>query len=139
MTSTTMEVAGLHLMVDLLAEDILAQLTAVLCDSKVAQQTMAHHHHAGLTGSLLATNLRALEASGTSVSFHWLPSHVGIAGHEETYTLAKAAHHPDTPHRLGRGGQGLPAGSHQEACRLGPPGTKGGQWAGTKASPRGRP
>nr|XP_037283698.1 uncharacterized protein LOC119176493 [Rhipicephalus microplus]XP_037283699.1 uncharacterized protein LOC119176493 [Rhipicephalus microplus] len=32
-----------------------------------------------------------------SVSFHWLPSHVGIAGNEEADTLARAAHQPGIP------------------------------------------
>ncbi|XP_075743150.1 uncharacterized protein LOC142796433 [Rhipicephalus microplus] len=96
-SSTAAELAGLHLVADLLAEDVPAQPVAVLCDSKAALQTLANHRRAGLTGSLLATKYRALAAAGTSVSFHWLPSHVGIAGNEEADTLAKAAHQLGTP------------------------------------------
>ncbi|XP_075741511.1 uncharacterized protein LOC142790942 [Rhipicephalus microplus] len=36
-------------------------------------------------------------AAGTSISFHWLPSHVGIAGNKDGDTLAKAVHQPGTP------------------------------------------
>ncbi|XP_075721849.1 uncharacterized protein LOC142765160 [Rhipicephalus microplus] len=96
-SSTAAELAGLHLVADLLAEDVPAQPVAVLCDSKAALQTLANHRRAGLTGSLLATKYRALAAAGTSVSFHWLPSHVGIAGNEEADTLSKAAHQLGTP------------------------------------------
>ncbi|XP_037507057.1 uncharacterized protein LOC119383121 [Rhipicephalus sanguineus] len=96
-SSTAAELAGLHLAADLLAEDIPAVPIAVLCDSKAALQTLANHRRAGLTGNLLATKFRALAASGASVSFHWLPSHVGIAGNEEADRLAKAAHQPGIP------------------------------------------
>nr|XP_037284024.1 uncharacterized protein LOC119176771 [Rhipicephalus microplus] len=81
----------------LLAEDVPAEPVAVLCDSKAALQTLANHRHDRLTGSLLANKYRALAAAGTSVSFRWLPSHVGIAGNEEADTLAKAADQPGTP------------------------------------------
>ncbi|XP_037503740.1 uncharacterized protein LOC119378788 [Rhipicephalus sanguineus] len=90
------ELAGLHLAADLLAEDIPSEPVTVLCDSKAALQILANHRDTGLTGSLVAAKYRALAASGASVSFHWLPSHVGIAGNEEADALAKAAHQPGT-------------------------------------------
>ncbi|XP_049270066.1 uncharacterized protein LOC125757867 [Rhipicephalus sanguineus] len=96
-SSTAAELTGLHLAADLLAEDIPSEPVAVLCDSKAALQILANHRDTGLTGSLLAAKYRALAASGASVSFHWLPSHVGIAGNEEADALAKAAHQPGTP------------------------------------------
>ncbi|XP_075744176.1 uncharacterized protein LOC142802971 [Rhipicephalus microplus] len=68
-SSTAAELAGLHLVADLLAEDVPAQPVAVLCDSKAALQTLANHRHAGLTGT----------------------------GNEETDTLAKAAHQLGAP------------------------------------------
>nr|XP_037291116.1 uncharacterized protein LOC119186822 [Rhipicephalus microplus] len=71
---------------------------AVLCDSKAALQTLANSHRAGLTACLLRAKVRALTDAGVSVSFHWLPSHVGIAGNEKADTLAKAAHQPGTPY-----------------------------------------
>ncbi|XP_075735269.1 uncharacterized protein LOC119170629 [Rhipicephalus microplus] len=97
-SSTAAELAGLHLAVDLLAEDIPLEPAAVLCDSKAALQTLANSRRAGLTACLLTAKVRALTDAGVSVSFHWLPSHVGIAGNEKADTLSKAAHQPGTPY-----------------------------------------
>nr|XP_037270233.1 uncharacterized protein LOC119161824 [Rhipicephalus microplus] len=97
-SSTAAELAGLHLAVDLLAEDIPLEPAAVLCDSKAAVQTLANSRRAGLTACLLTAKVRALTDAGVSVAFHWLPSHVGIAGNEKADTLAKAAHQPSTPY-----------------------------------------
>ncbi|XP_037508982.1 uncharacterized protein LOC119385652 [Rhipicephalus sanguineus] len=96
-SSTAAELAGLHLAADLLAEDIPAEPVAVLCDSRAALQILANRRRAGMTASLLTAKFRALTDAGLSVSFHWLPSHVGIAGNEEADTLAKAAHQPGIP------------------------------------------
>ncbi|XP_075723786.1 uncharacterized protein LOC142765866 [Rhipicephalus microplus] len=71
---------------------------AVLCDSKAALQTLANSRRAGLAACLLTAKVRAFTDAGVSVSFHWLPSHVGIAGNEKADTLAKAAHQPGTPY-----------------------------------------
>ncbi|XP_049267217.1 RNA-directed DNA polymerase from mobile element jockey [Rhipicephalus sanguineus] len=95
--STAAELAGLHLAADLLAEDIPAEPVAVLCDSKAALQILANRRRDGLTANLLTAKFRALSEAGVSVSFHWLPSHVGIAGNEEADALAKAAHQPGIP------------------------------------------
>nr|XP_037284109.1 uncharacterized protein LOC119176867 [Rhipicephalus microplus] len=97
-SSMAAELAGLHLAVDLLAEDIHLEPAAVLCDSKAALQTLANSRRAGLTACLLRAKVRALTDAGVSVSFHWLPSHVGIAGNEKAVTLAKAAHQFGTPY-----------------------------------------
>nr|XP_037288241.1 uncharacterized protein LOC119181158 [Rhipicephalus microplus] len=91
-SSTAVELAGLHLAVDLLAEDIPLEPAAVLCDSKAALQTLANSSRAGVTACLLTAKVQALTDAGVSVSFHWLPSHVGIVGNEKADTLAKAAH-----------------------------------------------
>ncbi|XP_037288244.1 uncharacterized protein LOC119181160 [Rhipicephalus microplus] len=97
-SSTAVELAGLHLAVDLLAEDIPLEPAAVLCDSKAALQTLANSRRAGLTTCLLTAKVRALHDAGVPVSFHWLPSQVGIAGNEKAGTLAKAALQPGNPY-----------------------------------------
>ncbi|XP_075732616.1 uncharacterized protein LOC142775159 [Rhipicephalus microplus] len=97
-SSTAAELAGLHLAVDLLAEDIPLEPATVLCDSKAALQTLANSRRARLTACLLTAKVRALTDAGASVSFYWLPSHVGITGNEKADTLAKAAHQPGTPY-----------------------------------------
>lgn len=96
-SSTAAELAGLHLAADVLAEDPPRQPVAVLCDSKPALQSLINHRRSGLTGALLSSKFSALAAAGVTISFHWLPSHVGIAGNEEADTLAKTAHHPEVP------------------------------------------
>nr|XP_054928105.1 uncharacterized protein LOC129385499 [Dermacentor andersoni] len=93
MSSTAAELVGLRLAAALLAGDPPARPVAVLCVSKQALQSLSNCHRAGMTGTLLAAKFSALASSGVSVSFHWLPSHVDIAGNEEADTLAKAAHH----------------------------------------------
>nr|XP_037288951.1 uncharacterized protein LOC119181810 [Rhipicephalus microplus] len=82
-SSTAAELAGLHLVADLLAEDLPAQPVAVLCNSKAAMQMLANHRRAGLTGSLLATKYWSLQQPGP--------------GNEEADTLAKAANQLGTP------------------------------------------
>ncbi|KAH7972417.1 hypothetical protein HPB52_011974 [Rhipicephalus sanguineus] len=79
-------------------------------------QILANHRGTGLTGSLLAAKYRALAASGTSVSFHWLPSHVGIAGSTPAWHSHLKARlkkllvtvHPDSRVANGRGPRLLP-------------------------------
>nr|XP_037289671.1 uncharacterized protein LOC119183742 [Rhipicephalus microplus] len=111
-SSTAAELAGLHLAVDLLAEDIPLEPAAVLCDSKAALQTLANSRPAGLTACLLAAKVRAITDAGVSVSFHWLPSHVGIAGNED-YSQARLKRllvtvHPDPRVASERGPKPLP-------------------------------
>ncbi|XP_070378055.1 uncharacterized protein [Dermacentor albipictus] len=96
-SSTAAELAGLHLAADLLAEHLPQQPVAVVCDSKPALQALVNPRRAGLTVVLLLAKLTALATAGLPVSFHWLPSHVGVAGNEEADTYAKAAHHDVVP------------------------------------------
>ncbi|XP_075550332.1 uncharacterized protein LOC142583730 [Dermacentor variabilis] len=96
-SSTAAELAGLHLAADLLAEDPPTKPVAALSDSRLALQALSDHHRHGVTETLLRAKISALSAVGVAVSFHWLPSHVGIAGNEEADVLAQAAHHPTVP------------------------------------------
>ncbi|XP_075526690.1 uncharacterized protein LOC142558440 [Dermacentor variabilis] len=96
-SSTAAELAGLHLAADLLAEDPPTKPVAVLSDSRLALQALSDHHRHGVTQTLLRAKISALSAVGVAISFHWLPSHVGIAGNEEADVLAQAAHHPTVP------------------------------------------
>ncbi|XP_075732420.1 uncharacterized protein LOC119185098 [Rhipicephalus microplus] len=117
-SSTAAELAGLHLAEDLLAEDIPLEPAAVLCDSKAALQTLANSRRAGLTACLLRAKVRTLTDTGVSVSFHWLPSHVAIAGNEKPSprlptSLARLKRllitvHPDPRVASGRGPKPLP-------------------------------
>lgn len=66
-SSTTAELAGLHLAADVLAEDPPAESVAVLCNSRAALYTLANHSRAGLTANLLASKFRAPTASGVSL------------------------------------------------------------------------
>ncbi|XP_037501541.1 uncharacterized protein LOC119375435 [Rhipicephalus sanguineus] len=56
-----------------------------------------HPDQAGVTVSLLLEKLLAVMACGVTLSLHWLPSHVGIAGNEEADAAAKEAHRPAVP------------------------------------------
>ncbi|XP_070385097.1 uncharacterized protein [Dermacentor albipictus] len=67
------------------------------CDSKPALQALVNPRRAGLTVVLLLAKLTALATAGIPISFHWLPSHVGVAGNEGADTCAKAAHHDVVP------------------------------------------
>ncbi|XP_070382492.1 uncharacterized protein [Dermacentor albipictus] len=96
-SSTAAELAGLHLAADLLAEHLPQQPVAVVCDSKPALQALVNPRRAGLTVVLLLAKLTALATAGIPISFHWLASHVGVAGNEEADTYAKAANHDVVP------------------------------------------
>ncbi|XP_050030144.1 uncharacterized protein [Dermacentor andersoni] len=89
-SSTAAKLAGLHLAADLLAEDPPAQPVTVLCDSEPTLPSLSICHRAGMTGALLAAKFSALASSGVSVSFHWLPSHGGIAGNEDADTTQQS-------------------------------------------------
>ncbi|XP_065310172.1 uncharacterized protein [Dermacentor albipictus] len=96
-TSTVAEVAGLHLAVDLLAEELQATPVTIYCDSKAALLSLQRPERACLGVALLSTRLMALQKAGCSVSLHWLPAHIGIPGNEEADALAKRAHHCVVP------------------------------------------
>lgn len=96
-SSTAAELAGLHLAVDHLAANLPTQPVAILTDSRPALQALQHPEQAGVTVSLLLEKLLAVMACGVTLSLHWLPSHVGIAGNEEADAAAKEAHRPAVP------------------------------------------
>ncbi|XP_037512374.1 uncharacterized protein LOC119389243 [Rhipicephalus sanguineus] len=85
------------LQADLLAEDPPQTPVAVLCDSRPALQILADLQPQGLTAAILKSKFAALDTAGVPITFHWLLSHVGIAGNEEADALARDAHHPAVP------------------------------------------
>ncbi|XP_065294842.1 uncharacterized protein [Dermacentor albipictus] len=96
-SSTAAELAGFHLAVDLLAEELPTTPAAIFCDSKAAMFYLQNPGRSSLGVALLSSRLTALQDAGCSVSLHWLPAHVGIPGYEEADTLAKSAHHSSVP------------------------------------------
>ncbi|XP_070384135.1 uncharacterized protein [Dermacentor albipictus] len=96
-SSTAAELAGLHLAVDLLAEELPATPAAIFCDSKAALLCLQNPKRASLGVALLSSRLTAFQDAECSLSLHWLPAHVGIPGNEEADTLAKSAHHSSVP------------------------------------------
>ncbi|XP_070392560.1 uncharacterized protein [Dermacentor albipictus] len=96
-SSTTAELAGLHLAVELLADELPETPTAIVCDSRGAMLCLQSPYRASLGVALLASRLSAFQDARCSLSLHWLPAHVGIPGNEEADTLAKSAHHSSVP------------------------------------------
>ncbi|XP_070377151.1 uncharacterized protein [Dermacentor albipictus] len=96
-SSTAAELAGLHLAVHLLAEELPATPAAIFCDSKAAMFCLQNPDRASLGVALLSSRLTAFQDAGCSVSLHWLPAHVGIPGNEEADTLAKSARYSSVP------------------------------------------
>ncbi|XP_075532379.1 uncharacterized protein LOC142564982 [Dermacentor variabilis] len=92
------ELAGLHLAVDLQAEELPATPAASFCDSKAALLCLQNPDRASLGVTLLYSRLTALRDGGCTLSLHWLPAHVGILGNKEADTRAKSAHHTSVPH-----------------------------------------
>lgn len=101
-SSTTAELAGLHLAADLLLEHagrggkalVLTDSRPALLRLKAADQP---HSSAGHVELALAAKLQAVASGGCKVRLHWLPAHVGIPGNEAADALAKDAHQPGTP------------------------------------------
>ncbi|XP_070395567.1 uncharacterized protein [Dermacentor albipictus] len=96
-SSTAAELPGLHLAVDLLAEELPTTPAAIFCDSKAALLCLQSPDKASLGVALLSSRLVVLQDAGCSLFLHWLPAHVGIPGNEEADTLAKSAHHSSVP------------------------------------------
>nr|XP_054919001.1 uncharacterized protein LOC126547152 [Dermacentor andersoni] len=99
-TSTAAEVAGLHLCIDVLVEELPATTVAIYYDSKAAVLSLQRPERASLGVAVLSTRLMALQEAGCSVSLRWLPTHMGIPGNEEADALEKRAHHCVVPPSL---------------------------------------
>ncbi|XP_070395503.1 uncharacterized protein [Dermacentor albipictus] len=97
--STAAELAGPHLAVDLLAEELPATPAAILCDSKAAPLCLQNPDRATLGVALLSSRLTTLQGPGCSLSLHWLPAHVGIPGNEEADTLPDGTALGKPPHQ----------------------------------------
>ncbi|XP_050046381.1 uncharacterized protein [Dermacentor andersoni] len=86
-TSAAAEAAGLHLAVDLLAEELPATQMTIYCDSKAALLSLQRPKKGQPWGR------PALDkADGAPGDLQWLLAHVGIQGNEEADVLAKRAH-----------------------------------------------
>lgn len=116
-----MEVAGFHLVVDLLMEELPETPAAIFCDSKAALLILQRPASSILGVTLLSTWLAALRDAGCPASLHWIPAYVGIPGNKEADAQALSTHHiafllttavtagDFTRHRLRR---------HLQACHL---------------------
>ncbi|XP_077541318.1 uncharacterized protein LOC144153571 [Haemaphysalis longicornis] len=101
-SSTTAELAGLHLAADLLLERAGQDSEAlVLTDSRPAllrlREADQPSSSCGYVETSLAAKLHAVASGGCHVQLQWLPSHMGMPGNEEADALAKGAHQQDTP------------------------------------------
>lgn len=95
-STTTAEIAGLHLAADL-AADLRPPRVTIFCDSKAALQHLQQPHKHAPTVAALHAKLTHLASGGCEVCVQWVPTRVGIAGNEAADRLAKAAHSGDTP------------------------------------------
>ncbi|XP_077544684.1 uncharacterized protein LOC144157810 [Haemaphysalis longicornis] len=101
-SSTTAELAGLHLAADLLLERAGPDCKAlVLTDSRPALLRLQSADQPGSSSGhverSLVAKLNAVASRGCTVQLHWLPAHMGIPGNEAADALAKGAHQPGTP------------------------------------------
>ncbi|XP_077544529.1 uncharacterized protein LOC144157036 [Haemaphysalis longicornis] len=101
-SSTTAELAGLHLAADLLLERAGPDCKAlVLTDSRPAllrlQSADQPGSSSGHVEQSLVAKLHAVASRGCTVQLHWLPAHIGIPGNEAADAQAKGAHQPGTP------------------------------------------
>ncbi|XP_072145145.1 uncharacterized protein [Dermacentor andersoni] len=94
-SSTTAELAGLHLAADILEESPHITSAAILCDSRAALQQLLLDERGPPLAQRLACRLHALQSS-CDLRLQWIPSHVGVAGNETADQLARRAHNPST-------------------------------------------
>ncbi|XP_077541080.1 uncharacterized protein LOC144153302 [Haemaphysalis longicornis] len=101
-SSTTAELAGLHLAADLLLERAGQDSQAlVLTDSRPAllrlREADQPSSSCGHVETSFAAKLHAVASGGCNIRLQWLPSHMGIPGNDAADALAKGAHQPVTP------------------------------------------
>ncbi|XP_077506793.1 uncharacterized protein LOC144116007 [Amblyomma americanum] len=96
-SSTTAEVAALHLAADLILETPDLSPAVILSDSRAALTTLRRAHHTLPMYANLDSKLRQARELGRDVLLQWLPSHAGISGNEQADQLAKQAHVDGTP------------------------------------------
>ncbi|XP_077522992.1 uncharacterized protein LOC144133744 [Amblyomma americanum] len=96
-SSTTAQVAALHLAADLILETPDLSPAVVLSDSRAALTTLRRAHHTLPMYANLDNKQRQERALDRDVLLQWLPSHVGISGNEQADQLAKQAHADGTP------------------------------------------
>ncbi|XP_077512224.1 uncharacterized protein LOC144123228 [Amblyomma americanum] len=96
-SSTTAEVAALHLAADHILETPDLSPAVVLSDSRAALATLQRADHTLPMYASLESKLRRVRNMCRDVSLQWLPSHVGIQGNEQADQLAKQAHADSTP------------------------------------------
>ncbi|XP_070384815.1 uncharacterized protein [Dermacentor albipictus] len=94
-SSTTAELAGLHLAADILEESPHITSAAILCDSRSALQQLLLDERAPPLAQRLAVRLHALQGR-CNLRLQWIPTHVGVAGNETADQLARRAHDAST-------------------------------------------
>ncbi|XP_077511837.1 uncharacterized protein LOC144122143 [Amblyomma americanum] len=96
-SSTTAELAAIHLAADILNEHPGIKDAAIYTDSRAALQLLLRPFKGPPIARRLAWRLDKLCTRGTRIRLIWVPTHVGVLGNEEADSLAKAAHSPGTP------------------------------------------
>nr|XP_037275972.1 uncharacterized protein LOC119168681 [Rhipicephalus microplus] len=96
-SSMVAEKAAINLAADLLQDIETVRSAAIVCDSRVALDSISREHEGTLLAQRLALKLHAVQQLGCELSLHWVPSHVGIPGNEYADRAAKAAHDASNP------------------------------------------
>ncbi|XP_077510300.1 uncharacterized protein LOC144121164 [Amblyomma americanum] len=96
-SSTTAELAAIHLAADILNEHPGIKEAAIYTDSRAALQLLLRPFKGPPIARRLAWRLDELCTRGTRIRLTLVPAHVGVLGNEEADSLAKVAHSPGTP------------------------------------------
>ncbi|XP_077506727.1 uncharacterized protein LOC144115959 [Amblyomma americanum] len=96
-SSTTAELAAIHLAADILNEHPGIKEAAIYTDSRAALQLLLRPFKGPPIARRLAWRLDELCTRGTRIRLTWAPAHVGVLGNEEADSLAKAERSPGTP------------------------------------------